>query len=161
MDRDNFNKLIALEDTCGLDIRVLEETSVVHAKVYRKDKKHSVVFMDIFVVVPNEDDCFVYERLNARNNWPHAWFNRSEVGATCRMPVGYIDGEIVTMNAPIDPVPYFVRYYGADWNVPCKTHSHHNNQKSADRMNTYYPISVSISTTLIISFCIDYALSSR
>ena len=166
MDRQNFNTMLTIdpaviEATYGLRIHVLDdEKEMVHAKVYRTGKKNSVAFMDIFVMVRTMEygeDRLVQERFATRKMWPHGFFYTSEVEDTCRIPAGYIDGEIIMVNAPVDPIPHLVRMYGTDWIVPRKTHSHHN-QNYTNRMNIYYPMSVSISIILVILFYFDYIL---
>jgi hypothetical protein len=107
-------------------------------------------FLDVF---PVERSTGRWQKVSplARQLWPNCWFRESEVFPLCRIPVGYVEGQIVYMNGPQDPVPFLTRHYGATWQVPQYTHSH---TVYGLKEHVFYPVAVVSSSVVLGIFTV-------
>ena len=124
----------------------LEKHSPVCWKVFGT---HLTGFLDIFPVEHHKDR-WRKVSTRARTLWPNCWFLEHEVYPLVRIPVGYVEGRVVYMNGPRDPIPFLTRHYGTTWDIPQYTHSH---TVYGLQENIFYPIAV-------ISSCVMFVVLS-
>jgi hypothetical protein len=103
--------------------------------------------IDLFIVKQHNGK-YVYQLPHCTNAWPNAWYYENEVFPLEQHRIG----EEVTVPCPHDPIPYFVRHFGTDWEIPKSTHYHHRLQ----RHMAYYPLLAPVIITLVSLLSVMY-----
>lgn len=109
-------------DLKKLNLRITINKNNIH-KIREINSK---IFIDIFVFRENENK-IEYDSDYCNKNWPNGWFSKDDFFPLKK----YVFGDM-NVDGPVNPYPYLEQHFGNDWQIPKRTHSHHDKVKEED-----------------------------